>query len=83
MSIEKKVREYISENLLFSSDPATLASDDSLLDKGIIDSTGVLEMIFFLEQEFGIKVDDKELIPENLDSLANIERFVKKKQSGG
>ncbi|MBI3545853.1 MAG: acyl carrier protein [Gammaproteobacteria bacterium] len=82
MSIEKKVREYIAENLLFSSDPVTLASDDSLLDKGIIDSTGVLEMIFFLEQEFGIKVDDKELIPENLDSLANIARFVQKKQSG-
>jgi len=81
MSIEQQVREYILENLLFSSDNATLANDDSLLEKGIIDSTGVLELIFFLEQQFGIKVHDAELIPENFDSLNNIVQFVQKKQT--
>lgn len=81
MSIEQQVRDYIHENLLFASNNATLANDDSLLEKGIIDSTGVLELIFFLEQQFGIKVHDAELIPENFDSLNNIVRFVQQKQT--
>ena len=83
MSIEQQVREYIVQNLLFSSDNATLSNDDSLLEKGIIDSTGVLELIFFLEQQFGIKVHDAELIPENFDSLNNIVQFVQRKQTAG
>jgi len=81
MSIEQQVREYIVQNLLFASDNATLSNDDSLLERGIIDSTGVLELIFFLEQQFGIKVHDAELIPENFDSLNNIVRFVQQKQT--
>lgn len=81
MSIETKVRHYIAENLLFSNDTSALANNDSLLDKGIIDSTGILEVIYFLEQEFGIKVMDNELVPENLDSIDNIVHFVQKKQA--
>ena len=81
MAIEKIIREYILETFLFTNDPLALSSSDSFLQKGIIDSTGVLEMIFFLEQEFGIKVTDKELIPENLDSVNNIVRFVQSKKS--
>ncbi len=81
MPIEKKVRAYVLETFLFTNDPLALSSGDSFLQKGIIDSTGVLEMIFFLEQEFGIKVTDKELIPENLDSVNNIVRFVQSKKT--
>jgi acyl carrier protein len=83
MSIEQQVREYILENLLFTSDNATLANDDSFLEKGIIDSTGILELIFFLEQQFQIKVHDTELVPENLDSVDKIVGFVQKKKNGG
>ena len=83
MSIEQQVREYILENLLFTSDNATLANDDSFLEKGIIDSTGILELIFFLEQQFEIKVHDTELVPENLDSVNKIVTFVQKKKNGG
>jgi len=83
MSIEQQVREYILENLLFTSDNATLANDDSFLEKGIIDSTGILELIFFLEQQFEIKVYDTELVPENLDSVNKIVTFVQKKKNGG
>lgn len=83
MFIEKQVRDYILDNLLFTTDAAALANDASFLEKGIIDSTGILEMIFFLEQQFGIKVGDKELIPENLDSVNNIVRFVQAKKNGG
>ena len=81
MSIEQKVRDYIFSNLLFAADPSSLENDDSFLDKGIIDSTGVLELIFFLEQHFDIKIHDDELIPENLDSVNKIARFVEKKRS--
>jgi len=83
MSIEQQVRDYILENFLFTNDAAALANDASFLEKGIIDSTGVLEMIFFLEQEFALKVADKEMIPENLDSVNNIVRYVQSKQAGG
>lgn len=78
MSVENRLREYIGENFLFG-DASQLGLNDSFLDKGIIDSTGILEIIMFLEEEFGVKVEDKEMLPENLDSIANIVRFVDRK----
>jgi len=81
MSIENKVRQYMLENYLFTDDPSALADGDSFLDKGIIDSTGILEVIMFLEEEFGIKVEDEEMVPENLDSVANIAAYINKKSA--
>ncbi len=81
MSMEQKIRKYILENYLFTNDESALKSDDSFLEKGIVDSTGILEVIFFLEEEFGIKVSEDEMIPENLDSVSNIVGFVGKKLS--
>ncbi|WP_458071069.1 acyl carrier protein [Rhodanobacter sp. BL-MT-08] len=75
-AVEGKVRGYILENLLFSSDPADLPNDDSLLERGVIDSTGVLEIILFLEEEFGIQVKASEMLPENFDTVNNMVRFV-------
>ena len=80
MSVKDKVRGYILENYLFSDDPSALADGDSFLDKGIIDSTGILEVIYFLEDEFNVSVEDDEMIPENLDSVDNIVAFIGKKQ---
>lgn len=80
MSVKDKVRAYILENYLFSEDPAELDDGDSFLDKGIIDSTGILEVIYFLEDDFGVNVEDDEMIPENLDSVNNIVAFVNKKK---
>ena len=79
MSVEDKVRNYILENYLFTEDQSELTNEDSLLEKGIIDSTGILEIIFFLEDEFGIKVDDEEMIPENMDSVNNIVKYINSK----
>ena len=79
MSVEDKVRSYILENYLFTEDQSELNNDDSFLDKGIIDSTGILEVIFFLEEEFGISVEDEEMIPENLDSVNNIVKYINSK----
>lgn len=81
MSVEQKVRDYILENFLFTDDASALNDTDSFLDKGILDSTGILEVIYFLEEEFGIKVDDEEMIPENLDSVANLVNYITTKSS--
>lgn len=79
MTIATKIRNYMLDNFLFSDDQNLLKNDDSFLDKGIIDSTGILEVIFFLEEEFKVKVSDKEMIPENLDSVNNICNYLKSK----
>ena len=79
MSVEKKIRAYILENFLFTDDESALNSADSFLDKGVLDSTGILEVIYFLEDEFGVKVEDDEMVPENLDSVDNIVKFVNSK----
>jgi len=81
MSVEDKVRSYILENYLFTEDQSELINDDSFLEKGNIDSTGILEVIFFLEQEFVISVDDEEMIPENLDSVDNIVKYLSTKSA--
>lgn len=81
MSIETKLKNYILENYLFTDDQSALSNDDSFMGKGIIDSTGILEVIFFLEEEFGVTVSDDEMIPENLDSINNIAAFVNSKQA--
>jgi acyl carrier protein len=76
MSVEQKIRDYIVGNFLFGKDENKLQSNSSFLDMGIIDSTGVLEIILFIEEQFGIKMDDNEMLPDNLDSIDNIARFV-------
>lgn len=76
--IHEQLRSYIVDNFLFGDDNGF---DDtaSFLDTGIIDSTGILELISFLEGEFSIKVQDEELLPENLDSINNLVAFLGKK----
>lgn len=80
MTISSITRTYILENFLFTDDESELDSNASFLENGIIDSTGVLEIILFLEQQFGIKIKDEEMVPNNLDSVANIVNFVEMKQ---
>jgi acyl carrier protein len=80
MSMEKKIRDFIVENFLFGGPDDDLKDDDSLLDKGIIDSTGVLELVAFLEKSYGIQVEDEELVPENLDSIASVSAYVLRKR---
>jgi len=76
-----KIRAFIFDNFLFDAESSGLKNDDSFLDQGIIDSTGVLELVEWLEDECDIEVDDEELIPENLDSVNNLAAFIKKKKS--
>ncbi|MBC8440638.1 MAG: acyl carrier protein [Deltaproteobacteria bacterium] len=74
---KETIRKFMIENFLFGED-TDLKDDTSFLEEGIIDSTGVLELIEFLEEEFNIQIDDEDLVPENLDSLNNLEQFISK-----
>ena len=76
---KEKVRAFIVENFMFGNDEG-LSDDTSFLEEGIIDSTGVLELVDFLEESFSIKIDDEELIPENLDSIKNLVAYLSIKQ---
>jgi len=77
--IRTKVKEFIKENFLLDSDCKTLQDKDSLFEKGVIDSTGVLELVSFIEVTFGFRVEDEELIPDNLDSLNKLVTYIKSK----
>ena len=72
------VRNFIIENFLFEEDE-NLKEDTSFLENGIIDSTGILELVTFIEDTFGIRVEDEELVPENLDSIANAVQYIQTK----
>lgn len=74
--IKKTVRAYVLENFLMGDAGEQLTDDRSFLDHHIIDSTGFIELVTFLEVTYGIRIADDEMIPENLDSLGNIARFV-------
>jgi len=77
MTHASEVRSFVSETFFVDD----FADDDSFLQTGIIDSTGMMELVAFLERRFGIKIADEELVPENLDSLANVCRFVSRKNA--
>lgn len=75
------IRTFIFENFLFDADENSLHNDDSFLEKGIIDSTGVLELVEWLEDKFSIQINDEELVPENLDSVNLISTFIDRKKT--
>ncbi len=80
MEIREKIKDFIVKNFLFGSDDSSLGDDDSFLESGIIDSTGVLEVVGFIEDEFDIEVLDEELVPDNFDSLSRLVGYVAKKK---
>ena len=79
MALQQQIRDFVTTNF-YVPDPKALDDATSLLDHGIIDSTGVLEVIMFIESTFGVSVEDSEMLPENLDSIERIAAFVAKKQ---
>ena len=81
MPTREKLKNYILENYLFTDDQSALNDSDSFMEQGIIDSTGIMEVVFFLEEEFDIQVQDEEMIPENLDSIDNLVAFGEKRQA--
>lgn len=75
----QKLRHFILENYLFTDDEAALGDDSSFLEGGILDSMGILELIEYLDEGFGIKVESDELVPDNLDSINSLIKFISTK----
>jgi len=78
--VAQEVREFIVSNFLYGQN-RSLKDDDSFMGEGIVDSTGVLQLVAFLEETYGIKVEDEELIPENLDSISYVSAYLARKES--
>jgi acyl carrier protein len=79
--LKQSIREFIEVSFLFREGRQRLADDESLLVAGLIDSTGILELVSYLESEFGIVVQDEEIVPENLDSVGQIAAYVDMKHA--
>ena len=79
MQLKSEIKEFIVDNFLYGQDDGALGDDASFLSTGIIDSTGVLELVSFIEEQYGISVEDEELIPDNLDSIQKLSDFVQRK----
>ncbi len=78
-SIHSTIRNFIEENFLFQIGDKALSDDQSLLEAGIVDSTGVLELVGFLEERFQLQIADKDIVPQNLDTVNAIAAFVERK----
>ena len=77
--IRSEIRQFVVDNFLMGDGPSMSADHESFLENGTIDSTGVLEVVMFLEENFGFKVEDRELLPQNIDSVDNQVRYVLRK----
>jgi len=77
--VRNELRTFIIDNFLFGKDSFEFSDDDSFIEKGLIDSSGVLELVGFLEETYLIKVRDNELVPENLDSINKLLRYLDRK----
>ena len=78
-NIKDELRTFVMENIMYGQNTNALTDTSSFLESGVIDSTGVLELVAFLERRFGVKVEDRELVPENLDSINGLVRLIERK----
>ena len=82
MTIEAQIKEFISSNLLFSNNGFPYGEEDSFLDKGIVNSIGIMELVAFIEENFMISVENSEITPMNFDSVVQLANYVRFKISG-
>lgn len=75
------IKKFITKNFLLNSDHISFSDTDSFVEKGIIDSTGILELVSFIQQAFGLTLQDEDIIPENLDSIEKISAFIQRKNT--
>ena len=82
VSLKTQIKKFIAENMLFSGDGFTHTDDASLLDAGIIDSIGVMELVTFVGNNFKVTVPPEDIMPENFDSVQKLAAYVSRKQAG-
>lgn len=78
-SVEEAIRKHVAENLLFTSGSLPIGDEDSFIENSVVDSTGVLDLVLFVESRFGIAVTDRDVIPENFDSVSSMARYIRGK----
>ena len=78
--IQSKIRQFLVENFVLSERIDELGFDESLMENEVVDSTGILELVFFVEDQFGIKIDTSEVLPENFDSINALATYIRRKQ---
>lgn len=78
--IEEKIRKFLIENFVLSEQLDELGFEESFLENGVVDSTGILELVFFVEDQFGIQIDTSEVQPENFDSVNCLASYIRRKQ---
>jgi len=81
MEIEQEIKRFVTDNFMLGGNPRKLTDQDSFLENGFIDSTGVLELVGFIEETFEVSVADDELVPDNLDSISKIAAYVRRKKA--
>jgi len=79
MIIEDQIRQYITYNIIFSENSLKYDDHDSFVQKGIIDSVGVLELVAFIDETFGVIADEQEIIPDNFDSVSKLANYLRSK----
>lgn len=79
MDTKQRIRQFLSDNILFG-DAGHVGDDTSFLGEGIVDSTGVVELVLFVEETFGIQVDDDEIVPDNFDTINNLAAYIEQKR---
>jgi acyl carrier protein len=82
LDAKERIRSFILETVLAGSRTSDIADDDSFMDKGIIDSTGILELVAFIQDEWKFEVRDEELVPDNFDSIAKLSGYISRKTGG-
>jgi acyl carrier protein len=78
-NVEEMIRKYIAENILYSGNGYPYANDTSFLEEGIVDSMGIMELVMFVDEQFGITVEDEELVPDNFDSVSRLAAYIHSK----
>ena len=78
--VKAEIRQYIIDNFMMGGDASKLLDSDSFMEKHVIDSTGFLELVTYIEETYGFAVEDEDMVPENLDSLNNIDAYVQRKR---
>jgi acyl carrier protein len=79
MTIEEQIKAFISNNLIYSNNGFPCSDEESLLDQGIIDSLGIMQLVLFVEEAFNLSVEDWEIVPMNFDSVARLAGYVRSK----
>ena len=81
MDIKTKIRDHIATNILYSDNGFEYGDDASFLEEGIVDSVGIMELVLFIEENFGLTVDDEDLTPDNFDSVDRLAEYIKRRQA--